>query len=132
MNITEQKTTSINMQQQFLAQTDGANIYQVNGFAGFGGGNRTQVGVTMQAYNELKQMCQQYYDKLVEVGVIQKEKTPAELQAEQSQMMSEQSQMMAEMLSTMKALKQEVEVLKNERANSSKILESVAGENNGT
>ena len=87
MNITEQKTTTVNMQQpqQFLAQLEGVSIYQVNGFA-FGGGARTQVGVTLQAYNELKQMCQQYYDKLVEVGVIQKEKTPAEIQAEQTQM----------------------------------------------
>lgn len=125
MNITEQKTTSINMQQQFLAQTDGANIYQINGFASFGAGSRTQVGVTLQAYNDLKQMCQQYYDKLVDVGVIQKEKTPAEIQAEQAQLM-------AEMLTTMKALKQEVEVLKNERENSSKDVELVAGENNGT
>ena len=125
MNITEQKTTSINMQQQFLAQTDGANIYQINGFASFGAGSRTQVGVTLQAYNDLKQMCQQYYDKLVDVGVIKKEKTPAEIQAEQAQLM-------AEMLTTMKALKQEVEVLKNERENSSKDVELVAGENNGT
>lgn len=126
MNITEQKTTSINVQQQqFLAQLEGNNIYQVNGFTNFGGGSRTQVGVTLQAYNDLKQMCQQYYDKLVEVGVIQKEKTPAEIQAEQAQLM-------AEMLATMKALKQEVEVLKNERADSSKDVESIAGESSST
>lgn len=126
MNITEQKTTSINVQQQqFLAQLEGNNIYQVNGFANFGGGSRTQVGVTMQAYNDLKQICQQYYDKLVEVGVIQKEKTPAEIQAEQAQLM-------AEMLATMKALKQEVEVLKNERADSSKDVEPITGESGST
>ena len=122
MNITEQKTTTVNMQQpqQFLAQLEGVNIYQVNGFA-FGGGARTQVGVTLQAYNELKQMCQQYYDKLVEVGVIQKEKTPAEIQAEQTQMI-------ASMLDVMKGLKEEIEVLKNERRNDSEVVESAAGE----
>lgn len=126
MNITEQKTTSINVpQQQFLAQVEGNNIYQVNGFANFGGNSRSQVGVTLQAYNDLKQMCQQYYDKLVEVGVIQKEKTPAEIQAEQAQLM-------AEMLATMKALKQEVEVLKNERADSSKDVEPITGESGST
>lgn len=122
MNITEQKTTTVNMQQpqQFLAQLEGVNIYQVNGFA-FGGGARTQVGVTLQAYNELKQMCQQYYDKLVEVGVIQKEKTPAEIQAEQAQMM-------ANMLAVVKELKTEVEALKNERRNNCEVAESAAGE----
>lgn len=122
MNITEQRTTNINVQQpqQFLAQLEGTNIYQVNGFA-FGGGNRAQVGVTLQAYNELKQMCQQYYDKLVEVGIIQKEKTPAELQAEQTQMM-------ANVLAVVKDLKAEVEALKNERRNNSEVVESAAGE----
>lgn len=122
MNITEQKTTTVNMQQpqQFLAQLEGVNIYQVNGFA-FGGGNRVQVGVTLQAYNELKAMCQQYYDKLVEVGVIQKEKTPAEIQAEQTQMI-------ASMLDVMKGLKEEIEVLKNERRNDSAIPEINPGE----
>ena len=127
MNITEQKTTTVNMQQpqQFLAQLDGANIYQLNSFAGFGSGQRTQVGVTLQAYNDLKQMCQQYYDKLVELGVIKKEKTPAEIAAEQAQIM-------AEMLATMKALKNEVEVLKNERSNSSEVVKSNSGEGDGT
>lgn len=122
MNIMEQKTTSINVQQpqQFLAQLEGQIIYQLNGF-GFGNSNRVQVGVSLQAYNELKAMCQQYYDKLVEVGVIQKEKTPAELQAEQAQMM-------ANMLAVVKELKSEVEALKNERRNNSEVVESAAGE----
>lgn len=122
MNITEQKTTNINIQpqQQFLAMADGINIYQLNSF-GFGNGNRVQVGVTLQAYNELKEMCQRYYDKLVELGVIQKEKTPAELQAEQAQMM-------ASMLAVVKDLKAEVEALKNERRNDSRDVEVVAGE----
>lgn len=122
MNITEQKTTSINMQQpqQFLAQLDGQEIYQLNGF-GFGNSNRAQVGVSLQAYNELKGICQQYYDKLVEVGIIQKEKTPAEIQAEQTQMM-------ANMLAVVKDLKAEVEALKNERRNNREVAESTAGE----
>lgn len=126
MNITEQKTTSINVQQpqQFLAQLEGQNIYQLNGF-GFGNSNRVQVGVTLQAYNELKQMCQQYYDKLVEVGVIQKEKTPAEIQAEQTQMI-------ASMLDVVKGLKAEVEALKNECRDDSTISETVAGEDGST
>lgn len=122
MNITEQKTTNINIQpqQQFLAMADGINIYQLNSF-GFGNGNRVQVGVTLQAYNELKEMCQRYYDKLVELGVIQKEKTPAELQAEQTQMM-------ASMLAVVKDLKAEVEALKNERRNDSRDVETATGE----
>lgn len=126
MNITEQRTTNINVQQpqQFLAQLEGTNIYQVNGFA-FGGGNRAQVGVTLQAYNELKQMCQQYYDKLVEVGIIQKEKTPAEIQAEQTQMI-------ASMLDVVKDLKAEVEALKNGRRDDSTISETVTGEDGST
>ncbi len=70
-------------------------------------------------------MCQQYYDKLVEVGVIQKEKTPAELQAEQAQMM-------ANMLAVVKELKSEVEALKNERRNNSEVVESAAGEADST
>lgn len=45
--------------------TDGTDIYQTD-YAG----NRQLIGKTIAAYTELEQTTAQYYDKLVELGVI--------------------------------------------------------------
>lgn len=97
----ERRQTYTNIPAQFMGSCDGKNIYIINNFS-----QKTLIGVTQQAYDDLQAICQGYYDKLVELGVIKPPKTAEEIQAEQQQAMSE-------MLNVIKDLKQEVEALKN-------------------
>ena len=57
--------------------TDGTDIYQTD-YAG----NRQPIGKTIAAYTELEQTTAQYYDKLVELGVIVPPKSQEELRGE--------------------------------------------------
>lgn len=113
----ERRQTYSNIPAQFMGCCDGRNIYIINNFS-----QKTLVGVTQQAYDELQGICQGYYDKLVELGVIKPPKTPEQLQAEQAQAM-------ADMLAVIKGLKQEVEELKNGRKEYSEVNEPKPGEN---
>ena len=111
MQITTQETTTIlNANSQFLAYTDGKSIYQLQPL-GMGQSQKVIVGVTQQTYDELKEMTDKYYDKLVELGVIVPQKTAEELAAEQQQAMQD-------MLAIIKDLKTEVEELKNAKRTS--------------
>ena len=61
-----------------MCAIDGADIWQVDYF-----GNRQQlIGKTSAAYTELEGTTQQYYDKLVELGIITPPKTQEELMGE--------------------------------------------------
>lgn len=80
---------------------DGTDIYQTDYM-----GNRQLIGKTMSAYNELEQTTAQYYDKLVELGVIVPPKSQEEL-------MGEMQKTMADMTSIIAALSSEVKELKN-------------------
>jgi hypothetical protein len=99
-----------------MAQSDGENIYSINGFAN----TRQIIGVMQSKYDELAKICQGYYDKLVELKVIIPPKTPEELQAEQNARM-------ADMLELIKELKTEVEVLRNGRDKRIKNVEFQSG-----
>lgn len=111
MQITTQETTTIlNANSQFLAYTDGKNIYQLQPL-GMGQNQKVIVGVTQQTYDELKEVTDKYYDKLVELGVITPPKTAEEIAAEQHQAMQD-------MLAIIKDLKTEVEELKNAKRTS--------------
>lgn len=79
---------------------DGQDIYQADYM-----GNRQLIGKTMSAYNELEQTTSQYYDKLVELGVIVPPKSQEEL-------MSEMQKTMADMTGIIAALSAEVKELK--------------------
>lgn len=81
--------------------TDGTDIYQTD-YAG----NRQPIGKTIAAYTELEQTTAQYYDKLVELGVIVPPKSQEEL-------MGEMQKTMAEMTGIIAALSAEVKELKN-------------------
>lgn len=83
-------------------------IYEVNALYG----TKTRVGVTDGKYNELKELADSYYNKLVELGAIVPPKTPEQIQQETMQVMQG-------MLKQMQTLQQEMEVLKNERSNAS-------------
>lgn len=118
MNVTmeERKQVYSNIPAQFMGCSDGRNIYIINGF-----NQKSLIGVTQQAYDDLQGICQGYYDKLVELGAIKPPKTPEQLQAEQAQAM-------ADMLDAIKGLKQEVEELKNGRKEHSTVNEFKPGE----
>lgn len=89
MQITTQETTTIlNANSQFLAYTDGKNIYQLQPL-GMGQNQKVIVGVTQQTYDELQEMTDKYYNKLVELGVITPPKTAEEIAAEQQQAMQD-------------------------------------------
>lgn len=58
---------------------------------------RQQIGVTNQVYEELKAICDNYYNKLVELKVIIPPKTPEEIQQETATMMSAMLEQMKQM-----------------------------------
>ena len=80
---------------------DGVDIYQTDYM-----GNRQQIGKTMSAYNELEQTTGQYYDKLVELGVIIPPKSQEELMAEMQKSMLEMSGIIASLSGEIKELKE--------------------------
>lgn len=80
---------------------DNGDIFQADYF-----GNRQQIiGKTVAAYEELESTTQQYYDKLVELGVITPPKT-------QEQLMSEMQSAMSDMAEIIKGLSAQVKELK--------------------
>lgn len=58
---------------------------------------KQQIGVTNQVYEELKTICDNYYNKLVELKVIVPPKTPEELQQETVTMMSAMMEQLRQM-----------------------------------
>lgn len=107
-----------NLPQTFTALIEGNNILQMDFY-----GNRQIVGVTKKAYEELEKISSEYYNKLVELGAIVPEKSPADVQAEMLAGMTA-------MLDEIKSLKQEVEVLKNDQStvNSTDATHEPAGQ----
>ena len=61
----------------FPCVVDGTDIYQTD-YAG----NRQIIGKTLSTYNELEQTTTEYYNKLVELGVIVPPKSQEEIMAE--------------------------------------------------
>lgn len=85
---------SINNQMFCVVQGD--DIYQMD----YTTGNQKHIGKTISAYNELEQTTTEYYDKLVELGVIVPPK--------------DQQQAIAEMQDTMKDMAELIRTLSNE------------------
>ena len=107
--VTSERTSIYNS--GFLAYVSGDDIYQAEYF----GAPRQVVGKTLKAYNELQEMANKYYEKLVELGVIAKEKTPEELaeenvrQLEDAKTAIKQNQeLMVQMMAQMKELQSAV------------------------
>ena len=69
---------------------DGTDIYQTDYI-----GNRKLIGKTLSAYNELEQTTTEYYNKLVELGVIVPPKSQEELMAEMQKSMLQMSDIIA-------------------------------------
>jgi hypothetical protein len=83
-----------------MCLVDGEDIYQVD----YVGGKRL-VGKTTAAYSDLQVTTQQYYDKLVELGVIVPQKAPEVLMAEMQGAMLEMSKIISGLSAELKELK---------------------------
>ena len=79
--------------------------------------NKTKIGVTNKKYDEMTDICNNYYDKLVELGAIVPPKTTEEL-------IAEQNQTIIQMLNKMNAMQEELEGLKNEHQQSKPAVNS--------
>lgn len=80
-------------------------------------GNKTVIGVTNKAYEDLKKITEEYYNKLVELGAIVPEKTPEQIQQEQMQLMQQMFQEVQKMNNQMSVqiqnMNKEIEELRN-------------------
>ena len=79
---------------------DGENIVQVDYM-----GARKIVGKTMAAYGELESTAAEYYNKLVELGVIEAPKTTEEMVKEMQKNMSDMASVIAALTSEIKEMK---------------------------
>lgn len=86
---------------------DGNDIYQTDAT-----GSRRPIGKSLAAYEELEETTKQYYDKLVELGVIIPEKTPQEMMAEMQGKMMEMQGTMLEVSKIISSLSNEVKELR--------------------
>ncbi len=88
-------------------------------------GNQQVIGKTVEAYNELEQTTTEYYNKLVEMGVIIPPKTPEEQNKELQDTLLKMTEMMSNM-------QKEIEVLKNDgyKCNSTNSNENVSKRKN--
>lgn len=80
---------------------DGADIYQTDYM-----GNRQIVGKTKAAYDELEQTTTEYYNKLVELGIIIPPKSQEELMGEMQKTMSDMTGIIAALSAEVKELKE--------------------------
>lgn len=100
-------------------------------------GNKTVIGVTNKAYEDLNKITEEYYNKLVELGVIVPEKTPEQIQQEQNQLMQDllqqikyNNQQNLELSAKIKEMNKEIEELKNVKSASNSTndeIKSTAG-----
>ena len=85
MDITHKnETTYSNINGQFVAIVENGAIYQLNSFTG----QRLQIGVVQQVFDELQEITDGYYKKLVEAGIIQEPKSNEQIIAEQQEAMN--------------------------------------------
>lgn len=100
-------------------------------------GNKTVIGVTNKAYEDLNKITEEYYNKLVELGVIVPEKTPEQIQQEQNQLMQEllrqikdNNQQNLALSAKIEEMNKEIEELKNVKSASNSTddeIKSTAG-----
>lgn len=81
--------------------------------------NKQKIGVTLKKFQELEDICNTYYDKLVELGAIKKPKTAEELAAEQTEIISQLVDQNKMILQQMQSMQIEMEALKNVKSGNS-------------
>lgn len=79
---------------------DNGDIYQTDYM-----GNRRLIGKTQRSYEELEGTTKQYYDKLVELGVIVPQKTAEEMMADMQSTMLNMTQIISALSAEVKELK---------------------------
>lgn len=87
----------------FNAIVDGDSIYSSDFY-----GNRQLIGVVSKKHQETLDLLNTYYNKLVELGAIEKEKSAEEIAMEQNQLMQQ-------LLSQIQDLKSEVKEIKGSK-----------------
>lgn len=87
----------------FNAYIDGDSIYSSDFY-----GNRQLQGVTSKKHQETLDLLNTYYNKLVELGAIEKEKSAEEIAMEQNQLMQQ-------LLNQLQDLKKEVKEIKGSK-----------------
>lgn len=92
---------------------DGTDIYQADYM-----GNKKLVGKTQAAYEELEVTTKQYYEKLVELGVIVPPKSPEQMMSEMQGTMLEMSKIITSLSAEVKELKQNGSQRNSERGKS--------------
>lgn len=73
-----------NMNNTVICSIEDNAIIQVGSY----GNPPKKIGITLNKYEELLSLLDQYRNKLIELGVIEKEKTPEELQKENQALLS--------------------------------------------
>ena len=87
----------------FGGSIDGDNILSTDFY-----GNKQVIGVTIKKYQDTIDLLNSYYNKLIELGVIEKEKTPEDIAKEQQEMLQT-------MMLQMKAMQEKLENIQTER-----------------
>lgn len=90
------------MNNQIVCVINGDDILQVDYMTG----QQKPIGKTSAAYNELEQTTTEYYNKLVELGVIVPPKDPQEAMAEMQQTMHSMAALIQSLSNEVKELKQ--------------------------
>jgi GH35 family endo-1,4-beta-xylanase len=88
------------MNEKFICTISGEDIYQTDFY-----GNSKPIGKTLEAYSELEAVTTEYYNKLVELGVICPPKTQEELMGQLQDNMAS----MASLIETLTAKVKELE-----------------------
>jgi hypothetical protein len=83
-----------------MCYVDGDNIVQQDYI-----GNRQVVGKTTAAYSELEATTTEYYNKLVELGIIVPPKSPEDTMAEMQRHMDDMASIIAALVNEVKELK---------------------------
>lgn len=80
-------------------------------------GNKTLVGVTIKKYQDTLDLLNTYYNKLVELGVIEKEKTPEEVAKEQQEMIKTMMLQMQHMQEKIDSLNEQNQAIRKDTQN---------------
>lgn len=90
------------MNNQIFCVINGDDIFQVDYMTG----QQKPIGKTSAAYSELEKTTTEYYDKLVELGVIVPPKDPQEAMAEMQKTMQSMAQLIQSLSNEVKELKE--------------------------
>lgn len=74
-----------------------------------------QIGVTIEEYNKALNIAKEYKKVLEDKGIIEKQKTPEEIQKELQETINRQNEVMAKMAETIKSISEKVNNLEEKK-----------------